>query len=94
MAKAAQIPGGNAAGPPRLAGGTRLLIPCRTGMPALRAAAVRVPTGMPVSVAMSLRLRCRTWYCSFSHCGDAGGLGYRAGRYTVLRYSVERYSVC
>ena len=51
----------NAPGPPRAARGwARPLMPCRTRMPALRAAAARASTGVPVSAAMSLRLRWRS----------------------------------
>jgi hypothetical protein len=76
LAKAPRIAGGKSAGLPRLARGRAPpLTPCRTGMPALRAAVARVPTGMLVSAVMSLRLRCRTWYCSFSRCGSISRSG-------------------
>ena len=53
-----QTSGVNALGPPRAARGwARPVMPCRTRMPALRAAAARVSIGTPVSAAMSLRLR-------------------------------------
>ena len=51
--EAFQTVGGNAPGPPRPARGWAWpFMPCRTGMPALRAAAARASTGMPVSAAM------------------------------------------
>src|ERR1017187_9304790 len=78
--KTSQTAGGNAAGPPRLASGwSRPLMPCRTGMPAVRAAAARVLAGMPVPAAMSLRLRLRAWYCSRSQCGSMSLPGGAAG---------------
>ena len=81
--KAFQTSAVNAPGPPRAARGwARPLMPCRTRMPALRAAAARASTGTPVSAAMSLRLRWRSWYCSRSQCGSmppsGGGAGWRS----------------
>jgi hypothetical protein len=78
--KAFQASVGNALGPPRAARGwARASMPCRTRMPALRAAAERASTGMPVSAAMSLRLRWRSWYCSRSQCGSMPPPGSGAG---------------
>ena len=81
--KAFQTSVGNAPGPPRAARGwARPVMPCRTRMPALRAAAARASTGTPVSAAMSLRLRWRSWYCSRSQCGSmplsGSGAGWRS----------------
>ena len=82
--KTFQTSGENAPGPPRAARGwARPVMPCRTRMPASRAAAARASTGVPVSAAMSLRLRWRSWYCSRSQCGSmcslpSGGAGWRS----------------
>jgi hypothetical protein len=75
--KAFQTAGGNV---PRLARGwARPLTPCRTGIPAVRAAAARVSAGIPVSAAMSLRLRRCAWYCSRSQRGSMLRFGLCAG---------------
>ena len=72
--------GGNAPGPPKMARGWgRPLMPCRTRMPACRAAAARASTVVPVSAAMSLRLRWRSWYCPRSQCESMAPSGRRVG---------------